>query len=168
MKQIRHYLPEWVVPVLQSESLSGKCAKLHTMAASNNRDHNLTFFVTSNMYYGSLASQASLEVIHQDHSIGSTPLLLVSTTIFGCNSSRTSRSWWIAHSKQCQPRGCNTTLGPVMLINRMFDISCKLDISRNLSTFLSQLHLRRKLKFCHIVPSPRGVFCGLSSSATKL
>ena len=27
------------------------------------------------------------------------------------------------------------TLGPVMLINRKFDISCKLDISRNLSTF---------------------------------
>jgi len=25
--------------VLRSESLSGKCAKLHTVAASNNRDH---------------------------------------------------------------------------------------------------------------------------------
>jgi len=32
------------------------------------------------------------------------------------------------------------TLGPVMLINRKFDISCKLDILRNLSTFPSQLH----------------------------
>jgi len=32
------------------------------------------------------------------------------------------------------------TLGPVMLINRKFDISCKLDISRNLSSFTSQWH----------------------------
>jgi len=31
-------------------------------------------------------------------------------------------------------------LGPVMLINGKFDISYKLDMSRNLSTFPSQLH----------------------------
>jgi len=35
---------------------------------------------------------------------------------------------------------CCATLGPVMLINRLFDISCNLDISRNLSTFANQLH----------------------------
>ena len=36
-----------VVPLLRSESLSGKCAKLHTVAASNNRDHKITLVVTS-------------------------------------------------------------------------------------------------------------------------
>jgi len=39
------------------------------------------------------------------------------------------------------------TLGPVMLINRKFDISCKLDISRNLSIFPSQLHLKANWSF---------------------
>ena len=33
-----------------------------------------------------------------------------------------------------------TSLGPVMLINRKFNITCKLDIWRNLSTFPSRLH----------------------------
>jgi len=37
-----------------------------------------------------------------------TPLLLVRTT-YECNSSRTSRSWWIAHSTHRQRRCCNTT-----------------------------------------------------------
>jgi len=39
------------------------------------------------------------------------------------------------------------TLGPVMLINREFDISCKLDISLNLSTFPSQLHWKASWSF---------------------
>jgi len=57
-----------------------KCAKLHTMAAaSNNKDH-----MPLSLYY-------HLFVPH----------------IYGCYSSRTSRSWWITHSTQCQPRGCN-------------------------------------------------------------
>jgi len=43
------------------------------------------------------------------------------------------------------------SLGPVMLINRKFDISCKLDISRILSTVVSQLH-KKANKFCHTVP----------------
>jgi len=51
MKQNRHYLPESVVPLLWSESLSGKCAKLHTVAASNSRDHKITFVVTISKYY---------------------------------------------------------------------------------------------------------------------
>jgi len=81
----------------------------------------------------SLASQALSEVTHQDHSIGITLLLLVRATYIwpdGCYSLRTSRSWWIAHSTQCQLTCCNTTLGPVMLMKRKFDIFCKLDISR--------------------------------------
>ena len=36
-----------------------------------------------------------------------TLLLLVRATYTYCCSSRTSRSWWIAHSTQRQPRGCN-------------------------------------------------------------
>jgi len=35
---------------------------------------------------------------------------LFTPRIYGCCSSRTSRSWWIAHSTQCQPRGCNNIL----------------------------------------------------------
>ena len=38
-----------------------------------------------------------------------TQLLLVRATLRGCCSSRTSASWWIAHSTQRQRRGCNKT-----------------------------------------------------------
>jgi len=58
------------------------CAKLHTVAASNNRDH---------------ASQSLL-------------LLLVRATHIYCCSSYTSRSWWITQSTQRHWRGCNTTM----------------------------------------------------------
>jgi len=91
----------------------------------------------------SLASQALLEVTHQAHSIGITLLLLVRATYIwpdGCNSLRTPRSWWIAHSTQHQLRCCSKTLGTVMLMSRKFDMSCKLDILRSLCTFPSQLH----------------------------
>jgi len=60
--------------------LSGKCAKLHTVAGSNNRDH-----LTRSLYY-------CLFVPH----------------LYGCCSSRASHSWWITHSTERQPRGCNT------------------------------------------------------------
>jgi len=102
----------------------------------------------------SLASQASSEVTHQDNSIGSTLLLLV-CSIYKCVLFFTPRSWWITHSTQRQPKVCSTTLGPVMLTNRKFDISCKLDISCNLSTFLSQLHQKASWSFA-TVSSPRG------------
>ena len=39
------------------------------------------------------------------------------------------------------------SLDPVMLINRKFDISCKLDIWRNLSTYPSQLHSKENWSF---------------------
>jgi len=54
-------------------------AQLHTVAASNNRDH-----VPQTLYY-----------------------CLFTPRIYGCYSSRTSSSWWIAHSTQRQPEGCN-------------------------------------------------------------
>jgi len=43
------------------------------------------------------------------------------------------------------------SLGLVMLINREFHTSCNLDISRNLSTVVRQLHYKSKLKCCHTV-----------------
>ena len=55
------------------------CAKLHIVAAGNNRDH---------------PTRSLLLLVH-------------ATYIYGCYSLRTSRSWWIAHSMQCQPRGWN-------------------------------------------------------------
>jgi len=55
--------------LLRSESPSGMCAKLHTVAANNNRDH-----ATPSLYY-----------------------CLFAPHIYGCYSSRTCHSWWIAH-----------------------------------------------------------------------
>jgi len=56
----RHHLPEYVVPLLRSESLSSKSAKLHTMAASNTRDHKITFVVNISKYYQLFTSFASI------------------------------------------------------------------------------------------------------------
>jgi len=74
------YNPDIKLPsILDSvviENPSGKCAKLHTVAASNNIDH---------------ASQSLL-------------LLVRAIYIYiYCCSSRTSRSWWVTHSTQRQP-----------------------------------------------------------------
>jgi len=65
--------------LLRSEIPSGMCAKLRTVAESNNRDH---------------ASQSLL------------PLLARATHIHFCYS-RTSRSWCITQSTQGHRRGCN-------------------------------------------------------------
>jgi len=56
--------------LLWLEKPSSECAKLHTVEASNNRDHTSYYSISacSNHIY------------------------------YGCCSSRTSRSWWIAHS----------------------------------------------------------------------
>ena len=98
--------------VLRSEIPSGMCAKLRTVAASNNRDHPTRSFSSSpsaSTTNCSPGSQALSEVTHQDHSIGITLLLLVRATyIFFC-SSRTSRSWWIMQSTQHHRRGCNSS-----------------------------------------------------------
>jgi len=55
------------------------CAKLHTVAASNNRDHAPWPF----SYY------------------------LFAPLIYGCCSLHTFRSWWTMHPVQRQPRVCN-------------------------------------------------------------
>jgi len=64
--------------LLRSEIPSDICAKLRTVAASNNRDHacNLSYYC--------------LLALH-----------------IWCYSSRTSRSWWITQSTQHHRRGCN-------------------------------------------------------------
>jgi len=65
--------------VLRSEIPSGICAKLHTVAASNNRVH-----MPWSLYYCLFAPHV------------------------WCCSSRTSRSWWIAQSTQHHQRGCSS------------------------------------------------------------
>ena len=67
--------------LLRSESSSGKCAKRHTVAASNNRD-----YLTRSLYYCFFAPH-----------------------IYGCYSLRISCLWEIAHSTKRQLRGCNTS-----------------------------------------------------------
>jgi len=69
----------YLLTLLRSEIPSSMCAKLCTVAASNNRDHG---------------SQSLL-------------LLLARTTHIHFCSSRTSRSWWITQSTQRHRRGCN-------------------------------------------------------------
>jgi len=68
--------------MLQSESPSSMCAKLHTVPASNNRVHT-----PRSLYY-----------------------CLFAPLIYGCSFSRTFRSWWTAHSAQRQLGGCNSKL----------------------------------------------------------
>ena len=68
--------------LLQSESSSDKCAKLHTVASSNNRDH-----MPWSLCY-----------------------CLFAPHIYGCYSSCISCSWWISHSTQCQRRGCDKSM----------------------------------------------------------
>jgi len=61
----------------------GKRAKLHTVAASNNRDHPTRSLLSSPLVSAincSLVSQALLEATHQDHSIGINLLLLARAT----------------------------------------------------------------------------------------
>ena len=70
---------ENLLEMLRSESPSGMCTKLHTVAASNNRHH-----IPWSLSY-----------------------CLFAPHIYGCCSSRTSRSCWITHSTQRQRRGCN-------------------------------------------------------------
>ena len=73
--------------LLRSEILSGMCAKLHTVAASNNKDHPTRSLSSSPLaptVNCSPGSQALLEVTYQDHSIGITRLLLVRATYIWC------------------------------------------------------------------------------------
>jgi len=76
---------DYSVIVLRSESPSGKWAKLHTVAASNNRDHApRSLFAYAIVTFTSLVSP---EITRHDHSI-----IACSRHIYvWCCSSRTSR-----------------------------------------------------------------------------
>ena len=84
---------------------SGMCAKLRTVAASNNRVHptrSLSSSPLASTINCSLASQALLEATHQNHSI-----IACSRHIYICCSSHIFRSWWTTYSAQRQRSGCN-------------------------------------------------------------
>jgi len=74
--------------LLRSESPSSECAKLHTSVAGNNRDYR---------------PQSLFYCVFAPH-------------IYGCYS-LSSRSWWIAHSTQCQLRGCNNISFQIQSMN---------------------------------------------------
>ena len=78
--------------LLWSESPSSKCAKLHIVAASNNRDN-----IPWSLYY-----------------------CMFTPHIYGCYSSCTSCSWWITHSMQRQLRGCNMSNWNCLLIQKLY------------------------------------------------
>ena len=82
--------------LLQSESLSSKYAKLHTVAASNNIDH------------------APWSLYH----------CLFTPHIDGCYSSHTSHLWWIMHSTPRSPRGCQFATIPNYCCDRKSRAAC--------------------------------------------
>ena len=89
--------------LLRPESPSGMCAKLPTVAASNNRVHapqSISVYVRHQV-------QSFTRWYRQSFHAAITLLLLVRATCIYCCSSRTSRSWWITHSMQRHRRGCN-------------------------------------------------------------
>jgi len=96
--------------LLRSESPSGKCAKLHTVAANNNRDH-----MSWSLYY-----------------------CLFTPHIYGCYSSRTSRSWWIVHSTQRQRGGCNNVFQIIFMMSTAEHICFVCHISSRIDDFRFQ------------------------------
>jgi len=104
------------------------CAKLRTVAASNNRDHptrSLSSSPLASTINCSLGSQALLQVTHQDHSVGITLLLLVRATYIYFCSSRTSCSWWIIQSTQHHRRGCNNTWPDSFFLSQTWYAKCR-------------------------------------------
>jgi len=78
--------------LLRSEIPSGICAKLRTVAASNNRVHMPWSLSTyASHHFQSLTSLVSPEITRRDHSI----IACLRHIYVWCCSSRTSRSWWI-------------------------------------------------------------------------
>ena len=96
--------------MLRSEIPSGMCAKLRTVAASNNTDHPTRSLSSSPLAstikfttFTSINRGHSPRSLHRDHSI-----IACSRHMYvWCCSSRTSRSWWITQSTQHHRRGCN-------------------------------------------------------------
>jgi len=61
----------------------------------------------------------SAELTYHDHSI----IACLHHIIYGCYSSRTSCSWWIAHSTQCQLRGCNKNMSVLVKLSDTVNVS---------------------------------------------
>ena len=110
---------------------SRKYAKLHTVAAKNHRDHT-----PRSLYY-------CLFVPH----------------IYGCYSSRTSRSWWITHSTQRQRRFCNSTNPFIFSTLCLFANKTEL-----LALFLGQNFPRKQ---SHQIAAPLRPLIGLTSARNK-
>ena len=74
-------------------------------------------------------------------------------------------------SKQSRHLNALYHFGPVMLVNRKFDIFSLASLTHCITYskyFSESIALKSKLKFCHTVQSPRGAFSGISPSKTKL
>ena len=91
------------IVLLQLESPSSLSPKLHTVAASNNRDHP----TRSLCMYASRYIQSFTCSYH--HRLHATTIIACSRRIYiyGCCSSCTTHSWWITHSTQSQLRSSN-------------------------------------------------------------
>jgi len=90
--------------VLRSEIPNGMCAKLRTVAASNNRDHARN-----------LSLRTLVVTFKRSHVIGRATTsqslyCLLTLHLSWCYSSRTSRLWWITQSMQHHRRGCNNSI----------------------------------------------------------
>jgi len=83
--------------MLRLESPSGKCTK------QQKRSHAM---ITPRICYCYVQLFTSLDITCHDHYY-----CLFAPHINRCCSSHTSQSWWIAHSTQRQPRGCNRNKG---------------------------------------------------------
>ena len=106
--------------LLRSEIPSGMCAKLRTVAASNNRDHarNLSYYC------------------------------LLALHIKSCYSSRTSRSWWITQSTQHHRRGCNSVKSEISQVRNFAWLRFR-NFSKLRIWILSRLRLpSMQPKFC--------------------
>ena len=136
MAQVAFGLHTWycgscTVLLLWSESTSGKCAELHTVAASNNRVHPTKSLSSSPLactincshvrkYYKRSFTKITLRVrellrsiVHMLVSVDlprhDLSFIACSSHIYvWCCSSRTSGSWWITQSTQHRRRGCNS------------------------------------------------------------
>jgi len=115
--------------VLWSESLSGKCAKLHTVAASNNRDH-----APQSLYY-----------------------CLFAPRIYGCDSSRTFRSRWIAYSTQRQRRVGNNSITEHKIDNKTRQKHRYNTIAIFRSIFIPRCYIVAHLCFIKYIENCQGI-----------
>jgi len=74
--------------LLRSESLSGMCAKLRTVVASNNRDHMLR-----SLYY-CLFMPRIYSVFLRAHSVRGEPRISMQCQQSGCNNKSDGKNWW--------------------------------------------------------------------------